>query len=110
MLLYEKHKKVANFNVTNAPKLSAVEVHTDIIHLNFSADEKGKGLLLILDLEWMQGNNNQNKNKSKTEKFFKYSKNIRHKDETTQLSIASIYKLSSVRWHHCLLIWAPFVA
>jgi hypothetical protein len=70
MLLYEKYKKVANFNVMiSAPKLSATEVHTDIIHLHFSAE--GKGLLLVLDLEWVQGKNSQNKHQlSKKEKFF----------------------------------------
>ena len=112
MLQYEKYKKVANFNVMiNAPKLSAMEVHTDVIHLHFSAEGNEKGLLLVLDLEWVQGKNNQNKHQmSKKEKFFKYHKNIHHKDKTTQLSTASMSKFSSTCWNHCILIWAPFVA
>jgi len=112
MLQYEKYKKVANFSVMiGAPKLSAVEVHTDKIHLHFSAAGNGKGLLLVLALEWVQGKNNQKKPQmSKKEKFFKYSKHIHHKDKTTQLSAASMSQFSSVCWCHYILIWAPFVA
>jgi len=56
MLQYEKYKKATDFNVMiNAPKVSAMQVHTDLIHLHFSAEGNGKGLLLVLDLEWVQG-------------------------------------------------------
>jgi len=112
ILQYEKYKKVANFNVMiNAPKLSAMEFHTDIIHLHFLAEGNGKGLLLVLALELVQGRNNQKKHQmSKKEKLFKNSKHINHKGKTTQLSTASMFKFSSVCWRHCILIWAPFVA
>jgi hypothetical protein len=71
MLQYEKYKEAGNFSVIiNAPKLSAVEVHTDIIHVHISVEGNGKGLLLVLDLEWVQGKNIQNKfHMSKKEKF-----------------------------------------
>jgi len=94
-----------------APKLSAMDVHTDKIHLHFSAEGNGKGLLLVLALDWVQGKNSQKEHKmSKKEKFFNNSKHIHHKDKTTQLSTASMSKVSSVCWHHCILIWALFVA